>query len=466
MLSRFPLIPAALLALASAAAGQVEFTEGPQKGRLYPRDLATDRAAVRVEGVVHTPNGSFARLVVTRDGAPWWQADAPLQYGPNGAPFAFAPEIEAGLHDYSFELLVSAGGALTSERLVESVACGDAYLIDGQSNANAGGWSQTDRWRSKWIRTWGHAGVTRAQVLLDDNWRIANGVNGNSYGTIGAWALRMGHLLVERYQVPVCIINGSVGATPISWHQRVDENPLDLGTIYGRLLYRAQRAGVADKARAMLWHQGEADGMRRPAYYQSRFDEMRADWLEDYPALEHIFVFQIRKGCGIAGSDMGIREVQRRLADIYPEVVGLPTAGIQGHDGCHYSFEGYRDIGNLAFAAVVRHVFDEPAPPGSQPPNLWQARFTSAARDEIELLFRDPNQPLVLDDGIEEYFVLRGTGSEVVLAADAQPGRILLTLSGPTTAHAIGYVGHQEDGPWVKNAYGVGAFTFQVPIQP
>ena len=49
---------------------------------------------------------------------------------------------------------------------------------------------------------------------------------------------------------------------------------------------------------------------------------------------------------------------------------------------------------------------------------------------------------------------------------EAKPldGRILLLLSGPTTAGRVAYVGNSGDGPWIRNAAGVGAFTFQVRI--
>lgn len=454
-----------LVLVAAAPALQVDFSVGPADGQLYPRDLATDRAAVPVEGLVTQPGMSQVHLVVTRDGAPYWQASAPLTYSFLGAPFSFAPDIEAGLYDYAFELLLESGGTLTPVRTVGDVVCGDAYLMDGQSNTVAGGFPSTDAWRSKWIRSFGTSSITPHQAKTDLAWYVANGKGSHGSGCIGAWGLRMARLLVDTYQVPVAVLNGAVGATPISWHQRVDANPEDLGTIYGRLLYRARQSGLQDHVRAILWHQGEADGGRIARGYLRNFLWMRADWLEDYPSVEHIFVFQIRMGCSVPGDDMNIREAQRRLPDLFHDLTAIPSEAVQGHDGCHYDVAGYRRFGDLAAAAVGRALYGAPVPDAALPPNLWKARFTSPAKDEIELLFRDPDQVLQLDAGIEDTFRLRGAGPETILAATATPGRILLTLSGPTTAGRVAYVGNIGDGPWITNAFGVGAFTFQVRIQ-
>lgn len=456
----------ALLLVPAAAAAQVEFTAGPQEGQLYPRDLATNRASVPVEGLVTQAGMSQVHLDVTRDGAPWWQGSAPLQYNPatGGASFSFAPDIEAGLHDYAFAVSLEGGGSVTPVRDVSDVVCGDAFLMDGQSNTVAGGFPQTSVWRSKWIRSFGTSSTSANQVQANQEWHLANGGGSHGSGCIGAWGLRMARHLVDTYQVPVAVLNGAVGATPVSWHQRVDQNPEDLGTIYGRLLFRARKAGLAEHFRAILWHQGEADGGRTARGYLRSWLWMHADWMEDYPSVERVFLFQIRMGCSVPGDDMNIREAQRRLPDLVPGLTAIPTAGVFGHDGCHYNLAGYRRIGDLAAVAVAAELYDAPLPTSAAPPNLFKARFTTPARDEIELLFRDPTQELLLDPGIESTFRLRGNSGESVVAATASPGRILLQLSGPSTAGRVAYVGNSGNGPWIRNVHGVGAFTFQARL--
>jgi hypothetical protein len=264
--------------------------------------------------------------------------------------------------------------------------------------------------------------------------------------------------------VPVALINGAVGGTVIQAHQRDDADPENLNTIYGRLLYRAREAGVDLNARAMLWHQGESDGANDPVVYFDRFTALRDDWLEDYPSLEQLFVFQIRKGCAVP--DMDIREAQRRFGDLFPDLTVLPTAGIDAHDGCHFYTEGYQRMGEWMAAAVAARLHGLGLPPEAAPPNVREARFTSAARDRIELVFRDPAQEIVLEPGIEARLKLRDGVAETVVQATAARGRVFLQLSGPTAATRVAYIGQALEGPWILNRRGVGAFTFEIPILP
>ncbi|MBC8329402.1 MAG: hypothetical protein ISR76_01520 [Planctomycetes bacterium] len=456
-----------LILLAAPLTAQVTITEGPAPGQLYPRDLVTNQAVVPVAGEVSKPGKSRVHLVVTRDGAAWSMDTVDLHYTGGVAPFAFAPVIDAGLHDYAFELLLEGGGFNQQVGRVRWVACGDAYLINGQSNAVATDYHNEglgNSSRSRWIRSYGSASLSAAAVAADTGWYAADGIDQYSSGSVGAWGLRAARLLVDRYQVPVALLNGAVGGTVIEAHQRDDADPENLNTIYGRLLYRARRAGIDLQVRAMLWHQGESNGAHDPLYYHSKFSDLRDDWLVDFPALEQLFVFQIRKGCGVP--DMDIREVQRQFPDLFADLTAVPTAGIDEHDGCHYYYAGYREMGDWMAAAMAAALYGEQLPQHAAPPNIREARFTGAAHDEIELLFRDPHQALFLDLGIEDRLKLRDGVAETVVTATASPGRILLQLSGPTAATRVAFIGQAGAGPWIKNQRGVGAFTFEVPILP
>jgi len=63
----------------------------------------------------------------------------------------------------------------------------------------------------------------------------------------------MAQTLVDRYEIPIALLNGAVGGTTIDYHLRNDQDPTDLETNYGRLLYRAQAAGIDTRASAILW---------------------------------------------------------------------------------------------------------------------------------------------------------------------------------------------------------------------
>jgi hypothetical protein len=456
------LLAAALAAPAAPAAAQVSFTTGPQRGQLYPRD-AHDTAVVAIAGEVTEPGWTAARLVVTREGAPWAESVVTLQYANGVAPLSFAPTIAAGLFEYAFELRLEGGGQSLLAHRTEHVVCGDAFLIQGQSNAVAGdglgeGLANLVS-QSRWTRSFGTSDMwTTADDL---KWHLADGEAGGAPGAVGGWGIRLAQHVVERVGVPVAVLNGAVGATPIQWHHRNDADPEDLGTNYGRLLWRARQAGLDQHVKAILWHQGEANGSTPPAEYLFWFKQMRNDWLEDFPAVERIYVFQIRDGCGVDG--MGVREVQRQLPDRVPGVSVMSTSAVGGHDGCHYRYTGYREFGDRIARLVLRDLYGFPVPAAADAPNPAEAVWTSAARDAIRIRLRDPHEVLRVDAGIEAWFEV--DAPESVTAVTAAPGELLVQLSGPSSATRVSWIGHEKGGPWIRNRLGVGALTFSLEVR-
>ncbi len=459
------LIPLFLIAAAGSAWAQAQFTEGPREGQLYPRDLVTNTAAVRIAGFVDEPGYQTASLLVMQSGTVYKIETTNLVYVNGVADFQFEPEIDAGLHRYRFRVFLGDGLATHLQGGVGDVLCGDAYLIQGQSNAVASdyhGQGLANHQQSTWIRSYGSAKVSANAALQDRNWYLADGETANGPGTVGAWGLRMARLLVDQYQVPVALLNGAVGATPIQWHLRDDQDPANRNTIYGRLLHRAQASGLAERARALIWYQGETNTNTAGSLYFSWFQMLRRDWLEDYPGLERIYLFQIREGCGTNGTE--IREAQRQIADWFPEVSIMSTTAAPGHDGCHFHYEGYHELGNRISRLVARDLHLEPTSSEADPPNLWTARFGSPARDQIRLVGRDPAQLLSVDTLSYRWFQLNAP--EQVLAVTVDGPDLLLQLDGPTAASHVAYVGHAGDGAWVTNSLGVGLLSFQLPIQP
>jgi hypothetical protein len=441
----------------------VQFTRIPRHAQVLQRDNL-DRASVKVEGVVETPGYDSIVLRVQRDGAPWSTAHRPLVYGASGAPFAFDEEVVAGLHDHEVTVILVAGSLRRSVRRIDAVTCGDTLLLNGQSNTVARDyWNEglANQSQSHWIRSFGSA-VVGSSLIFDLNWCLADGEGSYEHGTIGAWGLRAAELIVQEEQVPLGLINGSVGGTEISLHLRNDANPTDTATIYGRLLYRARAAELATTARAMLWYQGESDG-EEVAAYTTRFATLHAAWMQDYPALEKTYLFQTRKGCGV--NYAGVREFLRTAPDLYPDLEVMSTTAAPQHDGCHYYYAGYRELGDRIARLLLRDLHGSSDTQEIDPPNIASANLVAPSNDTILLTFRDPDDTLVWESGSGAYFLLNDSVS--VLSGSATGNTILLQLSGPTTATLISYDGHIGDGPWVSNTRGVGALTFfDFPITP
>ena len=386
--------------------------------------------------------------------------------------YALSAKLEPGLFKYRIEFGSRRGPRETVLHTAGNLVCGDAYLINGQSNAVATDWGKDEYPEtSPWIRTFGSMGGNPKSVRWGDATRRAPG----GRLAVGYWGFDLAKHLVENHKIPICIINGAVGGTRIDQHQRNAAEPEDLTTIYGRLLWRVREARLTHGIRGVLWHQGENDqGADGPTggfgweSYRHYFIELAAGWKQDYPNIQHYYVFQIwPKSCsmGIHGSDNRLREVQRTLPTAFSNLTVMSTLGIKPPGTCHYPPEGYAKMAGLICPLVerdnYRRVFDKPI----TPPDLQRAYYASEAKDEIVMEF---DQPVKWDDALASQFYL--DGAEERVASGSVSGQVVtLKLTAGSTAQKLTYL---DSKSWsqdnlLRGENGMAALTFcEVPILP
>ncbi|MBL6755426.1 MAG: hypothetical protein ISQ11_03375 [Planctomycetes bacterium] len=445
----------------SSAPPEVALDRAPRSGQVLQRD-GQGRAPVGFQGRVQSPGFDRVEVEVLRDGQPFVTVDQPLTYSGGEAPFSLAPRIDAGFHDYRVTVRLVAGSTVTPVAVRRRITCGDTLLIQGQSNAVAWDfWNEgvANQAQSPWIRTFGST-LDSPAVALDQGWDMADAEVRYGHAGIGQW----GHVLAQRVVafegVPVAIINGALGGTNSTQHQRDAADPENLNTIYGRFLWRARLAGIASTARALLWYQGESDNGNEALHAQN-FDLLYNDWHGDFAALEQLYVFQVRTGCGVSGR--GVREVQRRLPEVYPDLQVMSTTAAPSHDGCHYRNAGYLELGERISRLVLRDLYGSTDTSNVNAPNIQSAAWVGSTRDRILLTFEEQDDALVWEPGAQVHFQL--SNGQLVAGGSAVGGAILLDLPGPGSATRVSYLGHALDGPWVTNTRGVGALTFfDVPI--
>ncbi|MDG1301215.1 MAG: sialate O-acetylesterase, partial [Opitutae bacterium] len=289
------------------------YTALPRDLQVVPRDRATDTAVVPISGevVVGTPEEIILR--VYRDDVLSSETSQALVYVDGAAPFLFAPVIAAELNNYDFEVFLVHGGVETSVTRVEDVVAGDVFIIQGQSNADAqmynGSASENE---NPFLRSFGLNSEDGTITEFDLSWRTAKGDGSRDVeGGVGQWGLRMGSLLVDTHNIPIAILNGAKGAQSIDYFERNDADAADRTTNYGRLLYRAQMAGVTNAVRAILWYQGESDN-GDGATHETGFIALSDDWRVDYPQVERIYIHQLHVGCGVTKEEVDLRDRQRR----------------------------------------------------------------------------------------------------------------------------------------------------------
>ncbi|MFI1063830.1 FG-GAP-like repeat-containing protein [Streptomyces spororaveus] len=468
-----PAVRSAALQTDVAGSG-VQLTEAPRDHQLFPRDLATNNAAVTIAGSVTQAGATSMRLDIARDGASLSSSSVPVSGA--GSTFTFAPRIPASLNSYSFSLYSVSGSTATLQSTWNDIVAGDVFIVSGQSNAaarqhfpsNPGNPSDTSNSssadRSPWVRTFGSSTSDPASATQDDTWQVAEGDSYQVSGAIGQYGLRLGRQEVNTYGIPIAILQGGHEGRPVSFFQRNDANPADAGTNYGRLLGRARRAGVQSQVRGIFWYQGESDN-NNVASQTSGFKSLLADWKTDFTGVEHVYAHQIRNGCldatGAPQNSYEEREAQRQYAAL-PGVTVLSTTGIsgQGPDNCHYYYVGgYRDLADRDFLSMARDYYGGSAA-ASTAPDAQKAWFSKADHTEITIALRNGADALVAGCGPATNFVINGSPVSVVSMA-VRAGYIHLRLTGPATgATGVSYVGHDGAGPWITNSNGIGLLAF------
>lgn len=427
------------------------FDQFPLDFSIFGRDI-NNTCRVTISGSVLSEDFDAIRVRITRDREAWQEVSHLLSDVSLITPFDLVFTMTAGLFDYDLEIVLEQDGVTTVVSTAADLACGDVFLVNGQSNAVANDRyeeNQANRAQSHWVRSFGSS-VSDPSTISDQSWDIADGHGSNQHAQIGQWAMHLAGKIVESQRVPVGILNGAVGGTSIALHQRNDTDPTNASTIYGRLLWRAREAGLADQVRAIIWHQGEADA-GRAEFYIDEFSSLREDWREDYPRLDGIYLFQVRFGCrGLTPN----REQQRQLANLFEDVTIMSTTAVPGHDGCHFFWEGYKTFAERLYPLLDRDLYQGQDAPEIEAPNIVSANWS--APNEITLTFHDGN--LSFDTGAEVDFVL--SDGTAVTSGTALGNQVILQLAGPSDAVAIDYQGHPQDGAWVTNSKGIGILAF------
>jgi hypothetical protein len=441
--------------------------EKPEHNQFYARDDNNEGTLFYMGTLSEAADSVF--LKVYADGQLYKNESSNLA---GDKSYAFSIKLKPGLIRYAVEFGVKIGGRETVLNTVTNLVCGDAYLINGQSNAVATDWGKDDpTYHSEWIRSYGSMSGSPNGVRL---WGEA--VHRSREGEklqVGYWGMELARRLVENHRIPVCILNGAVGGTRIDQHQRNPDHPEDMTTIYGRLLWRVQQARLTHGIRGLFWHQGENDqGADGPTggfgweTYRDYFIELAAAWKQDYPNVQHYYVFQIwPKSCamGFNGSDNRLREVQRTLPSAFSRMRIMSTLGIEPPGGCHYPAAGYAQMARLICPLVEQDNYGEVFTTAITPPDLKRAGYASDAREVIVLEF---DQPVKWHHALASQFYLDGEAGKVASGA-VSGNMVTLILTGASTAQNITYL---DSKSWsqtnlLRGENGLAALTFcEVPL--
>ncbi len=410
---------------------------------------------------------------------------------PASGVYALSARIPGGLITYIVQFGSVTAGVTNVLDTETNLVCGDAYIIEGQSNAEAKNHYGTSNnysintYTNPWIRTFGTQGPNTTTGATSGGWGYAVGDPGSGLYEIGIWGMCLASNLVANYQIPICIMNGAVGGTMIAAHQANPTNHYDAGggtySIYANLVTRVAAANLTHGIRGVLWHQGENDqtaadptGNYDYVNYQSYFMNMSGAWKQDFPNIQHYYIFQIYpNACAIGGrywSDM-IREVQRELPSLYSNMSIMSTLAQPTGSSCHFYSPDYCQLAYNMFPLVARDNYGLVPTNDITAPNVISAAFTTTNRNQIALVF---NQKMSWNNAVTANFYLDRLPGWVA-AGSVSNNVITLALSGSSTNQTIDYL---VDQYWTSTSTtnfpamltgsnGIAALTFYaVPIAP
>lgn len=452
-------------------------TEGPVFKQLYARNAA-NRCTLVVKGTASSAVDQVRLNVYAGK-----DRSETLVQAAQGS-FAFAAGMAAGLVEYRFELMARQGGVESQAWSVDSVVCGDAYVIYGQSNAEALYGTGAYPFQSQWIRTY------------RGRWNYATAGGGDH---IGVWGQHLGKLLTEKQKVPVCLFNPALGNTSLDElspgfvapaGSAVANEAGKYGSLYGRMVGWVKEARLQQDVRALLWHQGEKQvyGNDYAGYYQD-FLALKKAVYADMPGIRDVFLFQIKTGCGSGGIGWSrIFEDQRKLAADF-EDIGVMTTLAPNLIGCHLGEDdlpGYQQAAESLYPLIDKRFYGGKYAQPITPPDIVQVAYTGPGKDELVLQFDqdvqwtdslsyDPANPVHAGCGkprpnySRDLFGLDGLTTGQVASGRSQGSRIYLKLKARSTAKQLAYPHGNLNGCWAgpfltgaRN--GLGALGFLVPI--
>ena len=444
--------------------------EKPLTKQFFARDPATGLGTIHYRGTQAGATEVYLKVFTTDTGfdVPYATHRQALVSG----AYSFAAPIAAGKVTYKVTYGTTSGGIDSAPlATVTDLVCGDAFIIEGQSNALATDNSAPNdtTTTNKWVRTYG----------LTSGWGYAIS-KGNDL-QLGVWGWYLANRLVLNNNIPVCIINGAAGGTRIDQHR---PNPAGRGTagslysIYANLYNRVVGAKLTHGIRGLLWHQGEQNqgsGGIDPDYdykfYQQYFVDISAAWKQDFPNLRNYYFFQIwPAACGDTTRNDQLREVQRTLPRLYSNMKMMSTHGIIPGSSCHYGPAGYQVFSDLIGPLVEQDVYGVNPTAKLTAPNLQQAYFTTPAKTEIALVF---DQNVAWNPGAPTMLFLAnsaGATSGTVSSGSATGNTIKLQVSGASSATSITYLKGLVSWQQANLIFGnnlIAALTFaDVPIAP
>ncbi len=453
------------------------FDKLPQDYQLYPRNEKSE-TDVPIAGRIEALGWNYCSVQIFREEKLVGYQRAKLSYTNSVGNFQFnSIIIKAELAEYSFKIFAMDDKG-DSVQIVyrQHIVSGDAFVIGGQSNALSLVNEGDIPYHSKFARTFG-GGYPYDPVMI---WQLSEYGNAR-VGQLGGGIQRQ---IIEKYKIPVCIINQAIGGINLgSSLVRTENNLGDLSNNYGITYYRVQQAGLLNGGvKAFIWRQGENESSGGAGFWGGLFDQLYNYWQKDYPAINKYYIFQVSLIAWPERYAGALRDYQRRTKTIYKNVDNIACVGTKGYDGVHYDTSGHTQTAKELFRMIDRDLYGAKYNENVNSPNIQKAYFSKPDKKELTLEFESDQKMVWVNDTIlidkkgnpvkqfmkNMFYFDFNSKNDLVTDGRAVNNKIILTLNAPPPFNTFNYLPPFHDdqifkqfgGPFLTNKIGMRAFSF------
>jgi len=144
---------------------QISWINKPRDFQFIGRKISSNKGRVVFEGWI-TQTG-YTALQISQKGASGSvvRYSVPFTYNGSGQAYFYqVVYISAGKINYEFDVALGSGSIFSSSLNIKGIACGDAYLISGQSNSVANSYNGLANpvYQDSFIRSYGSSSYSAA----------------------------------------------------------------------------------------------------------------------------------------------------------------------------------------------------------------------------------------------------------------------------------------------------------------
>lgn len=444
----------------------IELNNYPRHLQLYPREI-NDSSIVKINGNYLPSLNDTLTIKVKKENYLIDERNIYIQQ--NQKYFEYSINIHSEESNYFFTI----DSKIFKKTIfkADSIVCGDVFVIMGQSNSHPTNDSATIT--NSFLRSFGRLtdnGNYYPYDVGDTLWGLSNahgfGCRFCGYYMVGVWGLKLQKLIFDKYKIPTCIINVGTGGSRIEENLKNEKNPIDLYTIYGKLLYRTIKSNTKNNIKAIFWFQGEANCDDSYRNYDFCFEKLYDAWKKDFPALKKIYLYQIRPGCD-GKYQAELRNIQRNIARKHKDIEIISTTGLEYHDGCHYYLKGYYQLAEQTFKFVEKDFYNNSI--NIKTPDVKSIKYLNKELTKIEIEFDQEMNLLSKEElfVIKDYFYSFPFFQNPVNIIQENT-KIILEYQNSNYSNMLIYLPNKNynnsnsvyEGPFLKNYDNIGLLSF------